>query len=205
MPPATRLLSRLHSTVMRNLLRDETGAAAVEMAIVGPPFILLMLAIVEMGLTLVTQAVLDGAARDAAQRIRSGQIASAGSLSQQVAAFRTALCSDLSVLLTTASCDENVVFDVEPFSSSGPGPFAHNPSCTEVANSPGRSADCPFDLGAGGQIIRVEVQYRRPYILPWIGACLSGGSCWAGLGTDNGSNPGSADVLHRSVAILRNG
>ncbi len=204
MPP-TRPLSWPRLRMLRNLLRDERGAAAVELAIVGPPFILMMLAIIEMGLTLVTQAVLDGAARSAAQRIRSGEIASAGSVTEQVAAFQATLCHDLSVLPTAASCETNVVFDVEPFVRSTPDSLARGSSCTPRANSPGRAGACAFDLGTGGQIIRVEVQYHRPFILPWIGACLSGGSCWAGVGTDNGSNPGSADMLHRSVVIIRNG
>ena len=59
-------------------LRDDGGSVAVEMAIVGPPFILLMLTIVEMALTIVAQSVLDGATRDAARLLRTGQIASAG-------------------------------------------------------------------------------------------------------------------------------
>src|SRR5258708_12524364 len=40
-------------------LRDDGGSVAVEMAIVGPPFILLMLTIVEMALTLAPQPELD--------------------------------------------------------------------------------------------------------------------------------------------------
>ncbi len=171
---------------------------------VGPLFILMMLAIVEMGLTLTTQAVLDGAARGAAQRIRSGSIAAAGGVTEQIAVFRAALCGDLSVLPTAASCDD-VAFDVQPFTAASSDPFASDGSCAGAPGSPGAGGGCAFDLGAAGQIIRVEVQYRRPFILPWIGACLSGGSCWMGVGTDNGSNPSSAAMLHRSVAIIRNG
>ena len=63
---------------------------------------------------------------------------------------------------------------------------------------------CPFNVGTGGQIIGVQVQYSRPFIIPWVGGCLSHGSCWAGLGTSQGSNPGTGKVLQSSVVVFRN-
>ena len=60
--------------MLRKFLGDDTGSVAVEMAIVGPLFIVLMLTIIEMTLTLVTQSVLDGAAREATRLLRTGQL-----------------------------------------------------------------------------------------------------------------------------------
>jgi len=182
-------------------LRDDRGSVAVEMAIVGPPFVLLMLTIVEMVLTLATQSVLDGATRDAASLVRSGQIASAGSLNDQVALFQRALCSNLSTLLSPATCSSNVVFEIEPYPSVGGMIFQHDPPCTHNAASSGSGGACPFDLGGGGRIVGVQVRYWRPFIVPWIGGCLSGGSCWAGDGAAPGSSPRT--VVQTAVVVFR--
>jgi len=181
--------------------RDDRGSVAVEMAIVGPPFILLMLTIVEMALTLVTQSLLDGATRDAAGLIRTGQIASAGNVNDQVALFQRALCNNLGTLLSQATCNGNVVFEVKPYSSFGGMTFQHDPPCTHNATSSGSGVACPFNLGSAGQIVGVEVRYWRPFIVPWIGGCLSGGGCWAGDGTAPGSNPRT--VMQTSVVVFR--
>src|SRR5260221_12476126 len=169
-------------------LRDDGGSVAVEMAIVGPPFILLMLTIVEMALTIVAQSALDGATRDAARLLRTGQIASAGSVNDQVALFQRALCNNLSTLLSQATCDDNVIFDVEPLSGFGGMTFQHVPPCTHNANSTGSGVACPFNLGNSGQIVGVQVRYWRPFIVPWVGGCLSGG-CRAGACTAPRSQP----------------
>jgi Flp pilus assembly pilin Flp len=49
--------------IIRCFTRDERGAAAIEFAFVAPMFLLLLLVIAELGLTLATQSVLDGATR----------------------------------------------------------------------------------------------------------------------------------------------
>jgi Flp pilus assembly protein TadG len=52
---------------------DDSGATGVEFTIVAPPLLLLLLTIVDLGMMLTTQSLLDGAARDAARLIRTGQ------------------------------------------------------------------------------------------------------------------------------------
>jgi Flp pilus assembly protein TadG len=80
----------------RPFLRNQDGITAIEFAFVGPPFLLLLAAIFELGLTLTTQSLLDGAARDAARLIRTGQ---AQSQSSPITAFQTLLCSEVSSLM----------------------------------------------------------------------------------------------------------
>jgi Flp pilus assembly protein TadG len=187
--------------MVRPFFRDERGSVAVEMAIVGPLFILLMLTIVEMTLTLVTQSALDGAARDAVRLLRSGGLA-AGGINQQAALFQRVLCDNLSPLVSKATCATNVVFDVEPVSSFGGAAFQHDPPCTQSASSSGSGVPCPFNLGSGGQIVGVQVRYWRPFIVPWVGECLSG-SCWSSRDSAQGSSPGTSVMRQTSVAIFR--
>ena len=65
--------------MFRRLANNRDGTTAVELAFVGPPFLLLLAAIFELGLTLTAQSLLDGAARDAARLIRTGQVQTQGS------------------------------------------------------------------------------------------------------------------------------
>ncbi len=173
------------------------------MAFVAPPFVLLLLAIIELGLTLTTQSVLDGAARDVSRQIRTGQIQTQGS---PITAFQTQLCADMSTLMSVSRCQSNVIFDVELFTSFGS--VGYTP-CTHSFNGSGSGAACQFSPGVGStslspHIVLVRVSYPRPFIVPWVGACLSGGSCWAGVGTSTGSNPGTGSITLSSTVVFQN-
>jgi len=95
--------------MLRKLLRDDRGLAAVEFAFVGPPFLLMLLSIIELGLVLTTQAAMDGATRAAARLIRTGQVNAAGNT---LSTFQNLLCSDMSMLMTTTTCQTNVIVAV---------------------------------------------------------------------------------------------
>jgi Flp pilus assembly protein TadG len=188
----------LPARLLRRLAGNAKGAAVIEMAFVAPPFVLLLLAIIELGLTLTTQAVLDGAARDVARQIRTGEIQTQGS---PITAFQTQLCSDMAPLMTVSQCQSNVVFDVTVF--SGFGSISFTP-CTRNANTSGSGTACQFSAGTGSQIVGVQVSYARPFIVPWVGACLSGGHCWTGLGSGSGSGSGSGISTLTSTVIFEN-
>ena len=150
---------------------DESGATFIEFAIVGPPLLLLMLTILDLGIMLTTQSLLDGAARDAARLIRTGQVQSQGNAK---AAFQNLLCSDMSPVMSVATCQSEVVFEVQVFSNFGSVSFT---PCTQDTDS-SQGGYCGFSAGIADQIVGVQVTYNRPFIVPWVGACLSGGSCW---------------------------
>lgn len=183
--------------IFRRLARDAKGAVAVEMAFVGPPFLLLLLVIIELGLTLTTQSVLDGAARDAARLIRTGQVQTQGS---PITTFQNLLCAQMNSLMSVSTCDSNVIFDVEVFANFG----ASFTPCAVSANQTGKGTQCQFSPGTGGQIVGVRVSYTRPFIIPWVGACLSGGSCWTGPGSAGGTNPGTGGITLTSTVIFQN-
>ena len=77
---------------VRHIAQDQRGSTAIEFAFVGPPFLLLLLAIFELGLTLTTQSVMDGAARDAARLIRTGQVQTQTS---PISTFQNLLCAKM--------------------------------------------------------------------------------------------------------------
>jgi Flp pilus assembly protein TadG len=184
--------------IFRRLAHDKAGAIIIEMAVIGPPFFLLLLVILDLGLMLANQSLLDGAARDAARLIRTGQVQGATS---PISTFQTTLCANMNSVMTTAQCETDIIFEVQVFSSFGTVSFT---PCTLNNNQTGSGTVCSFNPGTGGEIVGVQATYNRPFIIPWVGACLTGGSCWAGLGTSSGSNPGTGSVPLVSTVIFRN-
>jgi hypothetical protein len=107
----------------------------------------------------------------------------------------------MSTLMTVASCDSNVIFEVQTFTSFGSVSFT---PCTYNNNQTGTGTQCNFTPGTGGQIVAVRSTYTRSFIVPWVGACLSGGSCWTGPGTTGGSNSGTGGITLTSTVIFQN-
>ena len=184
--------------VFRRLAGDSIGAIAIEMAVIGPAFFLLLLTILDLGLLLADQSLLDGAARDAARLIRTGQVQTATS---PITTFQNLLCSDMGPVMTTAQCSANIIFEVQTFTSFGSVSFT--PCVRNNNDTTGTGTQCSFTPGNGGDIIGVKASYNRPFIIPWVGACLSGGSCWAGQ-SGAGSSTGTGSVSLVSTVIFRN-
>jgi Flp pilus assembly protein TadG len=187
--------------LFRRFARDRKGAVAIEMALVGPPFLLVMLALIDFGQTMLTQSVLDGAARDAARLIRTGQVQAT---SDPITTFQTLLCSDMSPLMSTATCDANVLFEVQVFGAYGAMTFSACTQNNKDTNPPTGSGVCAFSAGSGGNIVGVRVSYTRTYLVPWVGACLSGGSCWTGVAGTAGNAQGSQSTTLSSTVIFQN-
>ncbi len=157
----------------RTLLKDESGVTAVEFALVAPPFLLLLLGIIELGLTLFTQTVLDGAARDAARLVRTGQVQQgATTVAAQLNAFQTTLCSSLRVLLSSSACAQNVYVDLETFPSFSAVRFTG--TCNQNSNQAGNGNPCPFVQVNPRTIAAVQVRYNRPSLIGYVGRYLAG-------------------------------
>lgn len=162
--------------MFRRFVHDERGLSLVEFGLVGPMFIFLLLATIEIGLTMLTQFVLDGSARTAARMVRTGQVQTSSS---PFTAFQTALCNQIETLLPSCSA---VLFEVQAF-PAGFSSIAFS-ACTENNNqSQPNGTPCPFNPGTAGEVIGVRVVYPRPYLVPWVGQCLTTGNCYLGLGT----------------------
>lgn len=157
------------------MIWDERGMAVVEFALVAPLFFLLMLSILELGITLFAQSVMDGAARDAARLIRTGQ--AQGQNAQNL--FTNQLCLETAAVVP---CN-NMIFVVESFATFGqlnlPGPDQNGNPPAPV-----------FQPGAAGSVVGVRVFYNRPFIVPLVGRYLSPG--------------GNGNVLLTSTVVFRN-
>lgn len=179
-------------------MMSERGEVLIEFAMVAPLLFLLLLTIIDLGLMLTTQSLLDGAARDAARLIRTGQVQTTAS---PIATFQNLLCADMSPIMSTATCQSQVIFEVQVFSDFGAVSFT---PCTRSEDESGSGTACSFAPGIASQIVGVRVTYNRPFIIPWVGACLTGGSCWFGLGTVGGTSTGTNVAPLTSTVVFRN-
>ncbi len=135
--------------------RDHGGAVAVEFALVGPAFVLLLLMTMELGLVLLTQAVLDFATQDAARLVELGQAASKTT-------FTTRLCADAAPLIPCASLQVNVEA-AATFSSF---------DATVQTDGNGNLTNTQYSPGSSGQSVIVQVAYNYPYVTAWVGSLL---------------------------------
>lgn len=150
---------------------DASGAAAVEFAIVGSAFMMMLLASFELGFMLFVQSVLDNAARDAARLVRTGQVQTSGNPTNT---FSTLLCDEVGSLI---GCG-NIVYQAQTFNDWSSAQTAVNTPPTRDSN--GNFVGGGFTPGTQGQIVVVTVTYNYPFFTPWIGQIL-GGSTNSGL------------------------
>lgn len=143
------------------------GAAAIEFAIVGSCFMLMLLASFEFGYMLFVQSVLDNAARDAARLIRTGQAQGAANPSDT---FKTLMCSEVGSMI---GCG-NIVYQSQIFNDWGSAQTAVNTPPTRDVN--GNLVSSGFNAGVAGQIMVVTVTYNYPFFTPWIGGLVGGSS-----------------------------
>ena len=142
--------------LLRRLRHDRRGTTALEFAIIGPLFLLLIFAILENALILWSQAVLDNATRDAARLTLTGQSQSGGT------SFPTALCQGISALMTCTSLQ----YRIQTGSSFG--------SMSSTVNT-SKFSSYPTAISGGGpgSYVLVQVIYNRHFIIPWVGQLMS--------------------------------
>ena len=175
----------------------DRGVTVVEFAMVAPMLLLLLMTVIDLGFMLTTQSLLDGAARDAARLIRTGQVQTAAN---PMTTFQNLLCSDLSPVMSTSTCQSSVIFEVQVFTNFSGVSFT---PCTQTTN-PNATGYCSFSAGIAGQIVGVQVTYNYPFMVPWVSGCLTGGSCWFADGTANGSNTGTGTAPLMSTVLFMN-
>jgi Flp pilus assembly protein TadG len=146
---------------LRRWRRDESGATAVEMAIVAMPFLLLLFGIMSVCLFYFANFAIENAVWQAARAIRTGQVqqgkgafTGTSTNADKKAAFKKALCAAAPTFLDCNSKAVVIVQSNSNFSSIS------QPSCTSNGNVINDSA-AAFDTGGGSAVVLVTVCY------PW--------------------------------------
>ena len=133
--------------------RDESGAYAVEFALILPFFLPLLLVIIELGLMFLASHMLELGASKASRLIRVGS-------SPNAADFRAAICQNTSVLI---SCDKMVI-DVRSYNNFS----AFNGSDPELKTDKDGNIVTTYDLGDREEIQLVRVFYQYPTVIGYL-------------------------------------
>jgi Flp pilus assembly protein TadG len=154
-----RRLARSVGHFLRRFWRGERGSAIVEFAFVAPVFLLLLCMIIENGLMLYSQSVLDNATRDGARLIEVGKVQNSGSSTL----FTDKVCNGVKGLIPCANLQYRV---------QSSGAFSSmNPAVT--VNGSGNMQNTGFSFGTQNQFVLVQVGYKRSYFIPWVGKIVS--------------------------------
>lgn len=150
---------------LRRLRRREDGATVIEFAAVIGPFLAIMFAIIEVGLTFFAGQALETAVADSSRLIMTGQVQKQG---LDAAAFKQDLCSRLLALI---NCADGVQVDVKKYGSFDGvnlSPPAYDPEEGKLDTS-----DFGYQPGAQGEIVVVRVVYEWPTFLRGFGFDLA--------------------------------
>jgi Flp pilus assembly protein TadG len=148
---------------LKAFVKADSGAAAVEMALVAMPFFMLLFGIVELALIFLVSSSLENATQQAARTIRTGAFQNGGAAN--AAAFKTTICNKFGWL--QSDCSTNLYVDVrtyQNFSSIG----APQPVQNGVFNP--NALTC--NPGTPGDIEVVRAYYQWPLIAPLMSQAL---------------------------------
>lgn len=142
-------------------LRDRSGNAAVEFALIAPVFFLLIFSIMEIGIIFFAQSTLQTGAIDVARLVRTGQV-QGQAMSQS--AIRNRVCADIAPLIP---CDGNLSVDVESFSNFGGVNFS-----SPLDGSGNMKTMNAFQIGNACDVVLVRVFYAwtvfTPILTPFL-------------------------------------
>jgi Flp pilus assembly protein TadG len=165
----------------RRLVRDNSGATAVEFSIVAAPFLALLVGLVQTAAVFLAGRELDEAVAQASRYILTGQ---AQNTNMTQAQFKSWVCQNIYALF---NCN-NLMIDVQTYptfaavSTSAP---------TLTYNAQGQVTNSwSFTPGGPGEIVVVQVMYQWPVFLGPLGFNLS--------------NLGNGDRLLMSTAVFQN-
>jgi hypothetical protein len=145
--------------VIARLFFQRAGQVAVEFALVGTVFFIFTLAIIEVGLDLITLELMDDAAHDAARLIRIGTITG----SSYSSTLTTDVCN---IVITIPSCSTTVqIYVAAAASGTPPGSGFLGLSYATVSN--GVMTSTKATLASNYDVI-LEIGYSRPWAIQWI-------------------------------------
>jgi Flp pilus assembly protein TadG len=141
------------------LAASRSGSVSLEFAAVALPVLGLLSGTMELGIASLNGVVLDGATREAARQIRTGQ---AQLSADPLATFRTRLCTELAGVM---AC-ERVLFDVRSF------PTFASVSVPPLRDAAGNPITPAFQPGDAGEIVVVRSTLRWEFQTPLVSHVL---------------------------------
>lgn len=142
-------------------IKNKNGSTAVEFALVGIPFILMVIGIIEMALMFASQSLLEASTAEAAREIRIGAIQQGGGEED----FKTALCDFAEIFIPCASLQYQVV-SLDSFQDAEDFPDAEFDEDGDLQNQ-------EFDPGGVNDVVMIRVAYKYPIKTPMMQLMLT--------------------------------
>lgn len=152
----------------RRFRRAETGATAVEFALVALPFFMLLWAIIELGMVFFVDVTLDNAVGKMSRQIRTGEFQAAGGTADT---FKSAICDRM--LWLQSGCSADLKVDVRTFEMFGDVKDAPPPTTEPASGDPEfNDANSCFQPGGPTNIVLVRAFYEWTLFTPVLNQSL---------------------------------
>jgi len=155
---------RRRARAVARFCRSRGGTTAVEFAFIAPPFLALLIAILQLASYLFAQQALQTAVVAAGRLILTGQVQNASLTQSQ---FKT---NDVCPLLPTMFTCSNLYVSVQTYSNFS-GASTTIPSLT-ISSSGAVSGTGAYDLGGPGEVMVLQLVYPWKIITGPLGALL---------------------------------
>jgi Flp pilus assembly protein TadG len=158
--PTSSLKTRLpsfcgkRSPRLARFQHDQSGAAAIEFAVVAPLFFFLMFVIAETALIFIAEQVMDNAVFESARLVRTGQVQKA---SMSEADFKADVCGRMAVFVNCNSSD--FFLEVKSYAKFSDMPGKDNKPINADGSFQNASA---YQFGGEGAIVVLRAYYQWP-------------------------------------------
>jgi Flp pilus assembly protein TadG len=146
--------------------KDKKGSAAVEFALVAPPFLALMMSTFEVGWFYFATSQIDSAAVESARIIRTGQVQKSGLTKEQ---FFAEVCPKVSAF---GDCGDVLTVEVDTFPTFA-ALAADSSSVVCTNDEPEEISALSYNPGGENEIVRLRVCLLYKTINPTIGVNVS--------------------------------
>jgi len=148
--------------LLRRFQKTDSGAMAIEFALIAAPFFFLLFAMLEIAVVFFVTVSMEHATMEVARTIRTGESQKAG---QTSADFLSSVCDKMTNLVP---CNGNVYIDVRTFADFD-GVNINNPISDDELNN----GSFLYDSGEAGDIVVVRVFYVWKLNTPMISAVFA--------------------------------
>ncbi|MAY99009.1 MAG: pilus assembly protein TadE [Micavibrio sp.] len=151
---------------IKDFIKSEDGITAVEFSLVGMPFVLLMIGLMEVGLAFSAASMLEGGTNTAARMIRTGQVQLSA---DPEGTFRDTLCEHVSAFIR---CDD-LVYEVL---SVPDNEFTNVGGMAPDYDADGKMLSGGFDPGEENDVVLIRTFYDYSFFTYQVGTLMSAGS-----------------------------
>lgn len=145
----------------KNWKKNQDGSTAVEFALIGIPFILMVIGIIEMALMFTAQSLLEASTAEAAREIRTGAVQQGGGEDL----FRETLCDFAGVLIACDDLQYQVVA-VDNFEDAQDFPDAE-------FDEEGNLENQEFTSGGVSDVVMIRIAYKYAIKTPMMQLMLT--------------------------------